>query len=342
MPAYPAPPQTDRGFRTALALALALAFLGACAERAAQETSANAAAPVRVRLAEVAPAAGPASIGRSATVRARTDVTFAGESAGVVIARPAPEGSRVERGDPLFLLDAQAERANFHAAEARLATLAATDADLATRRQAEAAVAIARQALERRTVRAPVAGVVESYTLEAGEFLAPGAPLGRIVDPARLYAKALLLEEEILRIRPGDRVRIAFGVRGGRELDARTTRIAGAESPGTGRFEVEFDLLDPEGILPGFVGTVRIPLAEERPALIVPREAVFLRHGTERVLLAIDEADALVARETEIRTRERPGRADLAEVLEGLAAGDRVITRGRLGLPDGAPILVEE
>jgi multidrug efflux pump subunit AcrA (membrane-fusion protein) len=295
----------------------------------------------RVHVETVGPPTSPAKVRRTTTILSRKDIQLSLESMGVIAERPLAEGSRVKVGELLFQLDARTELDQLRAAESQLELWTGEVSDLSSRRRAESAVSLARTAWERRFVRSPINGTIQTYYLDKGEFASPGVPLARLVDLKNLYVKVLLLQEEVARLLPDAQVDLSLAQFGERRFGARVTRIADAAIPGQSRFEVELDLAPSEDLKPGFLATAHVPLTTSEEVLILPRDAIFLRHGTERVFVVKSVNQELIANEQQVETREHPGRPELAEVLKGLAKGDRVITRGRLGLSDQSKIALE-
>lgn len=157
---------------------------------------------------------------------------------GIVVAIFVERGGAVKAGDPLFRIDDRdlaaqlpGARASAKEAEAGLALaqyelkIAAnlraaqvmSEEELARRRFAtasDAAVLAARQAevgrlqaeIERRTVRAPVAGRVLQLEARLGEFAESavlGTPLLVLGDDSRLFVRVNVDENDAWRVRPG-------------------------------------------------------------------------------------------------------------------------------------------
>ena len=337
--------QNRRGGTRALhALGFGIAFslmLTGCGDRDPQGASPALSTRALVRVATAATPTEPSAVRRTAHVRSRSDIQLSLETTGVLTERPVPLGTTVEKGTVLFRLDDRTETQALLAAEARLALWSGDRADVAERKQAEAAVAMARTQLERRAVRAPFRGTIDHYDIDVGEFASPGRTLARLLDLKRLYVDVHVLQEEVSRLQLGLSVAIRFPQLDSNSRKATVVRIAAASLRGESRYLVELDLDEVSGVRPGFVATVEMPLMDSQSEITIPRDAIFQRFGTDRVFVVVRTGQEDIVRETVIETRERVGRPDLAEVLSGLEVGDRVVTRGRLGLSDGAAVEVE-
>ena len=126
----------------------------------------------------------------------------------------------------------EAARAQLKAAQDRLALLLAgprPDQVAAARAQVEqarSALALARSRLKEMTLTAPVAGVVLRKNLEAGETASPGVPILTLMDPKDVWVRAYIPEEEVGRIKIGDRARVTVDAYAGRVFAGRISEIA--------------------------------------------------------------------------------------------------------------------
>lgn len=195
-------------------------------------------------MAQVKPTATPAQAPFAAYV-AGTGIVEAGGGniavgtpvAGIVAAIQVARGERVNAGDPLFQIDDRdlqaallPARAAVRESGARLEQASkrlelaeqvpdqrAVSVEEMTNRRAAVAVAAAalaaaqarveqlRLEIERRTIRAPVAGQVLQIDTRLGEFAPSGAarPLLLLGDASRLWVRADIDENEAWRVRPG-------------------------------------------------------------------------------------------------------------------------------------------
>jgi membrane fusion protein (multidrug efflux system) len=214
----------------------------------------------------------------------------------------------------------------------------ATDSDLRTAKAAaETAIAL-RDSLNSRigvhglTLRAPIEGVVDTFTAQPGDVIAPGTPVIRIADPKALYVRVGLEPEDAVRVKEGQAVSLSALASnsisvGGRisEVDARvdaTSRLAGA-------------VAQPEAnaqLVPGSAVRARIVLDTHAEAITVPRSAVLYEDEQPFVYVA-DQGKA----------HRKPITLGLmdeaqAEIVKGVNVGDSVITGGNYELEDGMAV----
>jgi HlyD family secretion protein len=127
--------------------------------------------------------------------------------------------------------------------EQRLAALdSAVDAQLQARqarlRQLERALEERRLAADSLTVRATLAGVVQSVPVQEGQQLAPGANVARVAKPGTLYAELRIPELDARDLAPG--LAATIDTRD-RLLRGRVVRVDPAVTAGAVKVEVEFD-----------------------------------------------------------------------------------------------------
>lgn len=324
------------------ATALALVLLPGCGDAAGNAPGDVTRSPVRVTVVMVEERTDPVEVRRSATLLSRVDVHLATESAGLVVSRPIPAGTRVAKDTVVLRLSDTAERAALTAARARLAGLAREGVSLAERQTASAAVRQAEKLLRMRTVVAHADGTLDRYDIEEGDYAVPGARVGRLVDPSRLWLIATVLENEILEVKPGTAVWIEVPAWPDARFAGKVVRRGSAALPGTGQFEVEVDVDTDARLLPGFVATVGIPLDGSRARRLVPRDAVFQRHGTWRLFAVAEDDGTQRAKEHAVHVRTVPGHPELVDITDGVDSGTRIVVRGRIGLVDGDPLRIED
>jgi len=159
-----------------------------------------------------------------------------------------------------------AARAQLKAGQDRLALLLAgprPDQVAAARAQVEqarSALALAGSRLKEMTLTAPVTGVVLRKSMEAGETANPGVPILTLMDPRDVWIRAYVPEEELGRIKIGDRARVSVDAYAGRPFEGRITEIA-SEAEFTPKnvqtkkervnlvFRIKIAVDNPEGIL---------------------------------------------------------------------------------------------
>jgi HlyD family secretion protein len=221
---------------------------------------------------------------------------------------------------------------------ARGAGCAAAKADVL---QAEARVRLTRVEEGRTVLYAPFAGTIAKIVGEVGEYSTPSPPgvptppAIDLIDDSCLYVKAPMDEVDAPRIAAGQTVRISLDALPGKSFPGKVRRVApyvSALEKQARTVDIEATFDDPTApgkLLVGYSADIEVILDLRADVVRVPSSAL-LEGG--RVLVA--GADG--------KLEERPVKTGLAnwefaEVLEGLAPGDRVVTSlERAGVKAGA------
>jgi HlyD family secretion protein len=136
------------------------------------------------------------------------------------------EGDKVEKGTPLFSLEADLQRADELAARAALentrtafaraeqlvktnsGTQKAFDDAQAALREAEAKLNSAQTRLTRRSMVSPVAGVIQQVYFREGELVVAGRPIMAILPPGNVKVRFYISQGMLPRISIGDTVAV--------------------------------------------------------------------------------------------------------------------------------------
>ena len=230
-------------------------------------------------------------------------------------------------------------------AEVRRASCNTAKADVA---QAEAKFKATRVEQGRVALYAPFDGTVAKIVGELGEYSTPSPPgvptppAIDLFDDSCLYVKAPMDEVDAPKIRNGQTVRVTLDALPGKVLPGKVRRVAPYVSAvekqaRTVDIEVDFDKPDEAGkLLVGYSADVEIILDGRDKVLRIPTAAI--QEGG-RVLLF----DAASGTLEERRIKAGLANWEYTEVLEGLAAGDRIVTSlERTGVKAGARVTAEE
>ncbi len=188
----------------------------------------------------------------------------------------------------------------------------------ATLAQRRAELELARQQLADTTLRAPFTGAVEARLASLGEFIVTGTPIVTLVrtDPLRLRLE--VPERQAPAVRAGQTAR--FHVDGDtNRFTARLTRLSPAIRPEDRMLLVAADVPGAAALRPGAFVRAEIITTPEDPGLTVPRSALIVFAGLEKVV-TIQGGKAL---EKAVTTGRRG--SDWIEIVAGLKAGDPVV-----------------
>ena len=192
-------------------------------------------------------------------------------------------------------------------------------------RSGEAQLREARENLQKTTVYAPIDGIVSRLSVEKGERVVgtsqmAGTELLRISDFSRMEVGVEVGENDIVRIRPRDSVRVEIDAYPRREFRGIVTQIA--NSAKNTNFAVRVELLpDSARFLPGMSAAVSIITERRYGCLALPVSSVFTREK-ESFVWVVGPGRTVQARSVVTGIQDR----DRIEIREGLDEGEQVVT----------------
>lgn len=199
-------------------------------------------------------------------------------------------------------------------------------------RDARAQLEAARDDLAKKTIRAPFAGVLRSFEVEAGEYVRMGQELGELLDVSAARVILGLSDRQITTVKAGEPIELTAEAYPNRRFDGEILRV-GAASDRSKKFPVEVEFDNSDGaLLPGMIVRVHLDLADAQDRVFVPREALASEYGRGFVYVLKDG----VAMRRDVSVRELPFDPSRVEILNGLSGGERVAVSGVRLLTDGA------
>ncbi|MEE9279905.1 MAG: efflux RND transporter periplasmic adaptor subunit [Myxococcota bacterium] len=201
---------------------------------------------------------------------------------------------------------------------------------------ARARLGVAARALADASVRAPFAGLVAQRFVSVGEFVQPGTKLFELVSLDPLEVEFHLAEVDSSRVRIGQRVAVRVAPFPDEVFAATVSVISPVIETRTRTLRVKAVLENPEGRLrPGLFARADLGISRRTDVLMVPEESI-LQRSDGSVVFRLVGNNRVERRVVEIGVF-RDGQV---EVVRGLAAADRVVTRGHTSLIDGSTVVV--
>lgn len=200
---------------------------------------------------------------------------------------------------------------------------------------AKAAHGIALQNLGRSEVRSPIGGVINTRTVDTGQFVRTGTVLATIVDTSRLRLRFKVSEAESLRATVGGTVTFRVAPLGPRDFTARIYHVGKIADTTTRQVEILAWVDNMGELKPGFFAEVTLTGEERKNALVIPEGAI---QASERgfVTYVVEDGKAKLR---PIQQGLRTG-TGIVEILSGLKPGETVVTEGSDRLADGIPVEV--
>jgi len=185
-------------------------------------------------------------------------------------------------------------------------------------------------------IRSPIAGVVTDRPFYAGEMPASGAPLLTVMDMSSVVARVNMGQEQAKDIKVGAEATLT-PVDGGEMVTGKVTIVSPAVDPNSTTVQVWIQAKNPgERLRAGSSVHVAILAETIDGALVVPAVAILPSDEGGSMVVVIDDKNVAHQKKVEIGVTEE----NLAQVVSGVSAGDRVVIVGGLGLDDKAKVRI--
>ncbi len=294
------------------------------------------------------------------SLRSRQGVMLRPEIGGRVKQIFFNDGQRVRKGQLMVQFEDQLQQAQVAQARAELSIAEANhkrnqelvaqnfisqrslDESAAALEVSRAKLSLAQATLQRLQVLAPFDGITGLKQINVGDYLKDGADMVNVEDIDAVLLDFRLPERFQARVRAGQKAQLTVDALPGRPFSA----IVQAVDPlieANGRSVGVRGCIDnrQQQLRPGMFARVNAVFGTRENAMVIPEEAIIPQGGRTFVVKVVagDKPDVRVSERVAVKVGLRqPGKV---EILEGLSAGDTVVTAGHQRLQkDGTPVRV--
>jgi RND family efflux transporter MFP subunit len=285
-------------------------------------------------------------------VEAEDNVILSAKSMGVVTAVYVTEGQAVAKGQTLVQLDNAVIKQSIEAMKSQLelATVIferqknlweqkiGTEVQYlqakANKENLERQLGSLKEQSEMSKINSPINGTVDEVMAKVGENLAPGMPSVRVINSSNLKLKANVSEAYVTNIKKGNKVIVSIPELK-KELTAQVSFVGKNIDPLSRTFTVEIKLPSLPDLRPNMTGVVKVIFHTEPSTIVVPINVV-QDINAEKVVYVLDETGKQTVARKRVVTVEAVY-DNLAQV-QGLKAGEKLITTGYQGLNDGQAV----
>ena len=315
----------------------------------------GASAPIAVEVFQVKPTTVQEDLQAVGSLQSNESVILRPEVPGRIAAIGFKDGQIVRKGQMLIALDnalnaaevaqMQAEYdlavANFKRSEdlasRKFISSSAQETAASNAQVAEAKLKLAQARLSKMRIIAPFDGVVGIRGVSIGDYVKDGADLVNVEDVRILKVDFRLPERNLTQISVGQGIEVIADALPGERFAGRVDAINPRVDANGRSLEIRAKLENTAGKLrPGMFVRVRVIVGERTNALLVPEEAIVPQGGEFYVYKVVDSQ----ARRVPVRIGVR--RDARVEIVEGLVAGDQVVTAGMRLSRDGQPVRVQQ
>jgi len=285
------------------------------------------------------------------------NIAVSPQTAGIITAVYVKEGSVVKKGQVLAELDAQVLKQSLVEVNTQLA-LAKTIFDKQsalwekkigsevqylqaknTKESLEQRVATINEQIQMAKIISPISGTVESVPLRVGQMASPGMPTSaiRVINMGVAKISAEVAETYATRIKNGADAIVSFPDLG-KDIDCKLNFTSRFIDPTNRTFKVESRISSKDVELrANMIAYIRIKDYTNEKAFCLPVNYVQSNQDGKFVFVAKQNGDEWVAERRSVKTgMDYNG---VTEVLEGLAAGDKIIITGFQELNPGEKVV---
>jgi membrane fusion protein (multidrug efflux system) len=290
------------------------------------------------------------SINVSGTLKPFEETTLMPEVAGRVVNINLPEGGKTKQGTLLVKLfdgDLQAQLnktlAQLKIAEEtlkrqneliKISGISQSDYDQAQLQVSsiKADIEVLKVQIRRTEVRAPFDGTIGLRNISLGAQVTPSTVLVTIRDISRLKLDFSVPEKYSKEIKPGTKVKFTIQ---GDDKKYEATVMATEQGIEISTRNIKARAIvksSSQALVPGAFANLELRLKENNHALLIPTQSIIPQERNKKIIVADKGRAKFIVVKTGIRTGSK------IEVLDGISAGDTVITTGILFLKPGSAL----
>jgi RND family efflux transporter MFP subunit len=290
--------------------------------------------------------------------------------AGVVDKVSFVEGQEVTQGQPLAMVDSRRYALAVSSAQATVekssATAADSEASLKRRENAVSAnpglipgeeletyktklrtaqadvdgsresLKLARLNLEDSTVKAAAPGIIQTRTVETGQYVQAGTIIATLLRRDPMLLRFSVSTAEAPRLKVG--MPVAFTLKESQQgYEAKITLVSGSADPDSRLVPVTAEIATDHKfwLRPGSFASVEVKLTSQRVYPMIPQTAA--RPSDHGFVAYVVDGDVAHERVLDLGLHTTDG---FVEVKTGLKAGEKVVTRGVEALADGTKVRI--
>ncbi len=183
-------------------------------------------------------------------------------------------------------------------------------------------------------LRSPITGVVAYRNLYPGDIAPAGTPLITVMDVSRIIAKLHIPHAKAALLKIGDPATLTLGGIDQR-FSGRVTILSPALDPNSTTSEIWVEIPNSDSKLePGSSAHVAVISRTVKDAVVIPASAIITDDQGAPAVMVVS-ADYSAHRQ-QVREGIRDG--DKVQIVSGVAPGQRIISSGAYGLPDGTKV----
>ena len=301
------------------------------------------------------------------SIAAVKGVAISNDAPGIVARISFESGALVKQGQVLVTLDTRVESAQLASARARrdFATLSLNrsrvllasntiaqsqiDSDESQLKTTTADVGALEAQIDRKIVRAPFAGRLGIRAVNLGQYLNPGTTLTVLEAIDSVYVDFSLPQQRLANVTVGMPVRVTLESAEAAPVDGTIAAIDPTIDATTRTIKVRATVPNKaEKLRPGMFAEVTVVLPQGPNLVVVPVTAIVHASFGDSLFIVEDApkdtsamngaAPSKIARQQFVKLGE--ARGDFVAIVDGVKAGQEVVTAGAFKLRNGSKVIV--
>lgn len=290
-------------------------------------------------------------------------VTIANELSGVVSEINFENGSEINKGHSLIVLDSKVEKANL---KSKMVQLPAAEADFKRLSRLYKQKSVSKQDLDnseskyltlkadiesltatidRREIDAPFDGLVGIRSINLGEYLQAGTDIVRLEDISTMKIRFTVPQTQLPRISTGQTIHVFVDAYPKQPFEGKISAIEPAVFYQSGLIQIQATIPNTDTKLrSGMFARVEVLLPEMTNQFVLPQTAInFTLYGNSiYVLNEVSEDGEMVERVKQINVEVLERNGNNALVTGELKANDHIVTSGQIRLSNNSKVKVTE
>jgi membrane fusion protein (multidrug efflux system) len=258
--------------------------------------------------------------------------------------RPVNDAAVLAQLQATAALDAINYQRDLKQFQADAVSMATVDADEASLKTATAEVEAQQALINEKQIRAPFAGTLGIRQVDIGQYLAAGTEIVTLQQLNPLFVDFYLPQQALAQIAVGQAVSIGVDAFPDKTFPGTITAINSALDTTTRTVQVRATIQNDQMLLrPGMFTTVNIIVGQPQQLITLPQAAIAYNSYGDTVYVVRKGKDAngkdqLTVDQVFVNLGDTRG--DQVAVLNGISAGDQVVTAGQLKLKKGSIVLI--
>jgi RND family efflux transporter MFP subunit len=328
--------------------------------------------PTAVTVEKVTKETWPPTLPAIGTLHAYQGIDIASQIAGVVKTVHFKSGDDVAAGAPLVDIDDSVDQADLKNGMAQLRNADVTlerqqqlvvggntakaqvDSALAARDSAAASVERTKAIIAQKTIVAPFAGRLGISKVDVGQYVAVGFSMVTLQQLDPIYVDFSTPEQALKTLAVGQEARLTVDAFPGQTFAGKIGAIDARVSQDTRNVLVRAEFANTDHrLLPGMFAQVEIASGAPAEVLTLPRTAIIYSLYGDNVFVvkpappkegeaqaaSADKKDNLIVERRFVRIGATRG--ERVAILEGVEAGDLVVSSGQIKLQPNFPVIID-